>query len=75
MIRASACGVHRSMTRSASSRSRLPTTGSTSLDSDWATDVTAMTRRPRERAPRAISTGTAVVPPAEKTIITSPART
>ena len=30
-----------------------------------------MTRRPRRRAPRAISTGTAVSPPAEKTIITS----
>ena len=30
-----------------------------------------MTRRPSARAPRAISTGTAVVPPAEKTIITS----
>ena len=30
-----------------------------------------MTRSPRARAPRAISTGTAVVPPAENTIITS----
>ena len=30
-----------------------------------------MTRRPRRRAPRAISTGTAVLPPTEKTIITS----
>ena len=30
-----------------------------------------MTRRPRRRAPRAISTGTADVPEAEKTIITS----
>ena len=30
-----------------------------------------MTRSPRCRAPRAISTGTAVVPPAEKTIRTS----
>ena len=30
-----------------------------------------MTRTPRRRAPRAISTGTAVVPPAENTIITS----
>ena len=30
-----------------------------------------MTRSPRRRAPRAISTGTAVVPPAEKTISTS----
>ena len=30
-----------------------------------------MTRSPRARAPRAISTGTAVVPPAEKTISTS----
>ena len=38
---------------------------------DWATEVTATTRRPRRRAPRAISTGTAVVPPAEKTTMTS----
>ena len=30
-----------------------------------------MTLMPRRRAPRAISTGTAVVPPAEKTTITS----
>ena len=30
-----------------------------------------MTRTPRARAPRAISTGTAVTPDAEKTIITS----
>ena len=40
-------------------------------DIDCATEVTAMTRSPRRRAPRAISTGTAVVPPAEKTISTS----
>jgi hypothetical protein len=33
--------------------------------------VTAITRSPRARAPRAISTGTAVVPPAEKTTMTS----
>ena len=33
-----------------------------------------MTRRPRRRAPRAISTGTADSPDAEKTIITSRGR-
>ena len=38
---------------------------------DCATEVTAITRRPRCRAPRAISTGTAVVPPAENTTMTS----
>ena len=38
---------------------------------DCATDVTAMTRIPRAFAPRAISTGTAVRPLAEKTIMTS----
>ena len=70
-IIASACGVHRSMTRSASSSSRLPTSGFGSSDIDCATDVTAITRSPRRRAPRAISTGTADRPPAEKTIITS----
>ena len=59
------------MTRSASSSSRLPAAASGSADIDWATDVTAMTRMPRARAPRAISTGTAVRPLAEKTIITS----
>jgi glutamate dehydrogenase len=42
---ASAGGVHRSMTRSASSRRRLPTAGSTSDDSDCRIDVTAMTDR------------------------------
>jgi hypothetical protein len=35
------------------------------------TDVTATTLKPRARAPRAISTGTAEVPPAENTTITS----
>ena len=40
-------------------------------DIDCAIDVTAMTRSARAGAPRAISTGTAVEPPAEKTIITS----
>ncbi len=59
------------MTRSASSSSREPTSGPGSADIDWATEVTAMTRRPRARAPRAISTGTAVSPLAEKIIITS----
>src|SRR6266576_3211068 len=68
---ASAAGVHRSMTRSTSSRRRLPTAASMSDDIDCATDVTAITRSPRRRAPRAISTGTAVVPPAEKTTMTS----
>src|SRR5664279_4819546 len=68
---ASGWGVHRSMTRSASSSSRLPTMGSTSADIDCWTEVTAITRIPRLREPRANSTGTAVVPPAEKTIITS----
>ena len=38
---------------------------------DCATDVTAMTRRPRALAPLAISTGTAVRPLAENTIIRS----
>ena len=51
--------------------SRLPTTGSGSLRCDWVTPVTATTLRPRRRAPRAISTGTAVSPLALKTIITS----
>ena len=44
---------------------------SISPDIDWATEVTATTRRPRFRAPRASSTGTAVRPLAEKTSITS----
>ncbi len=68
---ASAWGVQRSIVRSASSMSRLPTAGSGSSDMDCATDVTAMTRIPRCLAPRAISTGTADRPPAEKTIIRS----
>ena len=38
---------------------------------DCSIGVTAITRRPRRRAPRAISTGTADRPLAEKTIITS----
>ena len=38
---------------------------------DCAIDVTAMTRIPRAFAPRAISTGTAVRPLAENTIMTS----
>ena len=63
--------VELSMTRSASSRRRDPAAGSGGADIDWATDVTAMTRSPRALAPRAISTGTAVVPLAEKIIITS----
>ena len=68
---ASADGVHRSMTRSASSRRRLPTIESGASDMDCSTDVTATTRMPRWRAPRAISTGTADNPPAEKTMSTS----
>ena len=48
-----------------------PAAGSTSEAIVWATLVTAMTLRPRRRPPRAISTGTAVVPPAEKTMSTS----
>ena len=68
---ASACGVHRSITRSASSSRRLPTSGLGSSAIDCSTEVTAITRRPRCRAPRAISTGTAESPLAEKTIITS----
>ena len=71
VIRASACGVHRSMTRSASSRSRLPTAGTGSSDIDCSTEVTAITRSPRRRAPRANSTGTAERPPAENTITRS----
>ena len=47
---------------SASSRRRPPTTGSGSPPSDWVTPVTATTLQPRRRAPRAISTGTAVEP-------------
>ena len=68
---ASALGVHTSRTRSATSRRRCPGAGSGSADIDCATDVTAITRIPRAFAPRAISTGTAVRPPAENTIITS----
>jgi len=68
---ASASGVHRSMTRSASSRRRVPVIAFGAADIDWATDVTATTRSPRCLAPRAISTGTAVTPLAENTIITS----
>ena len=45
--------------------------GSGSPDIDWATEVTAMTRRPRRRPPLAISTGTAESPLAEKTMRTS----
>ncbi len=59
------------MTRSASSRRRAPTRGSGSPVIDISTDVTAITRTPRRRAPRAISTGTAERPPAENTIRTS----
>ena len=69
--KASAGGVHKSTTRSASSSRRPPADGSGSPDIDWATDVTAITRRPRFLAPRAISIGTAVSPLAEKTIIRS----
>ena len=68
---ASACGVQTSSTRSATSRSRAPAAASGSADIDWATDVTAITRRPRAFAPRAISTGSADRPLAENTIITS----
>src|SRR4029079_14200114 len=50
---------------------RLRRAGSTSLARVGTPDVTATTLRPRARAPRAISTGTADVPPAENTIITS----
>ena len=71
VTRASACGVQTSITRSATSRSRAPAAGSGSADMDCATDVTAMTRIPRAFAPRAISTGTAVRPLAENTIMTS----
>ena len=53
---------------SASSSKRAPTSGSTSPASDWATEVTAITRSPRRLAPRAISTTTAPNPPAEKTM-------
>ncbi len=63
--------MHVSSTRSASSISRAPAAGSGSPDIDWATEVTAITRSPRARAPRAISTGTAVRPLAENTIMTS----
>ena len=40
-------------------QSRLPTPPSGASDVDCATEVTATTRNPRRRAPRAISTGTA----------------
>ena len=49
---ASACGVHTSITRSATSSRRRPAAGSGSADMDCATDVTAMTRIPRAFAPR-----------------------
>jgi hypothetical protein len=48
----------------------LPAAGSGSAERDCATDVTATTRSPRAFAPRHLD-GTAVRPPAEKTIITS----
>ena len=59
------------MTTSAWSYSRVPVecVGGTAFD--WASDVTAITGRPRRRAPAAISMPLAPWPPALNTIITS----
>ncbi len=68
---ASPTGVQRSITISASSMSRAPTSGSASPAFDCAIDVTAITGRPLFRAPRANSTTTAPRPLAENTITES----
>ena len=62
------------MTTSAWSSSRVPEECFASPARDWATDVTAITGRPRRRAPIAISIGLALSPLALNTIIASGGR-